>query len=691
MTGGWTPDSGNYVQTILEEKNMFHEDILVPNIGLSNWPAVAVYKDKIYLVHEGMKHDGNLWWTYSSDGGSTWKTDYKIDNVATSGPPALVVFQEKLYCFHRARDKKSQLHYTVSNDGEIWSGDSKAVDGIGLSESPAVAVAVAVAVYNNKIYLIHQGMDHHTLWWSTFDGSTWTDDQPIDNVATSGSPALVVFQQKLYCFYQEPGFRRGLVYTVYDGNKWSNSTVVERFRLGRPPAVAVYNDKIYFFHEEISIVPPSIGAGPSGQAEHKGTLRFATFDGGSTWSEDRRIEDVGTSGPPALAVFKEKLYCFHQGMKNSGQLWYTFLAWVQLDGENSYCYCACNGGTDNKRSHTSSHTMNLKAGAPYFYAVLTKDDGSINFPTGAVLTIEEPDGTKYNRDIQEENQLVIMSGSSVRCLIVKDPKPGDWKMTMKVPEGVGFHCECNTVPSKDVYSTITNALSKRDLKQHDKRDTADIKGWIGSALVGIITAAATIITGAGGRLVASFLGFTAGGATWLLGKNDSSRDTAEYMSFTSRARPIVEKLVTDLKEKGFKETISFYYYLIGKNLSAEEWKVILTTQPWNAASIVLVYAQVFKIIEHMTKAEEQNAVRHVLWQCLLKKRFGAEFATKLGDAHEKARPGSPADNKADEINNIKGQQLADEVRSDLECFKRAREMWEAGELQTRTDLEGDPT
>ncbi len=114
--------------------------------------------------------------------------------------------------------------------------------------------------------------------------------------------------------------------------------------------------------------------------------------------------------------------------------------WIELHGDNSYCYCACSSAADNKQRHASDKTMNVKEGAPYFYAVLTKDDDTVDFPTGAVMTIEGPDRTKYDRDIQEENQLVIMSGSSVRCLIVKDPKPGDWKMTMTVPEGVGFHC-----------------------------------------------------------------------------------------------------------------------------------------------------------------------------------------------------------------------------------------------------------
>ena len=119
------------------------------------------------------------------------------------------------------------------------------------------------------------------------------------------------------------------------------------------------------------------------------------------------------------------------------------------------------------------------------YAVLTKDDDTVDFPTGAVLTIEGPDGTQYDRDIQDENQLVVMSGSSVRCLIIKDPKPGDWKMTMTVPEGVGFHCECNTVPSKDPYKTITDTLSQTNQLQKRGSSKNPAAGW--TAIAGILT------------------------------------------------------------------------------------------------------------------------------------------------------------------------------------------------------------
>jgi GH18 family chitinase len=178
----------------------------------------------------------------------------------------------------------------------------------------------------------------------------------------------------------------------------------------------------------------------------------------------------------------------------------TALPWIEARGANSYCHCRCNNTTYKYQMGVSdSHTMNIEAGAPYFYAVLTKDDDTVDFPTGAILTIQGPDGTKYDRDIQEENQLVIMSGSSIRCLIVKDPKPGYWTMTMTVPKGVGFHCECNTVPSKDPYKTITNALSTSNrLQTRDLSKKDNSLGWYGLASIAKITAAAVTGSAAAG-------------------------------------------------------------------------------------------------------------------------------------------------------------------------------------------------
>lgn len=209
---------------------------------------------------------------------------------------------------------------------------------------------------------------------------------------------------------------------------------------------------------------------------YRGTGQVNDTNKTITWS-NAESQDYSNGQSPRVACNGEFAVETNCGIPIDGktnEVFYSVLTlpayrsnWIQLQGENSYFYCACNRPANNKERQASDHTMTIQEGAPYLYAVLTKDDDTVDFPTGAVLTIEGPDGTQYNRDIEEENQLVIMSDSSVRCLIIKDPKPGDWKMTMTVPEGVGFHCECNTVPSKDVYDTMTktldNSLQKRGL------------------------------------------------------------------------------------------------------------------------------------------------------------------------------------------------------------------------------------
>jgi hypothetical protein len=197
-------------------------------------------------------------------------------------------------------------------------------------------------------------------------------------------------------------------------------------------------------------------------------------------------------------------------------------------------------------------------------------------------------------------------------------------------------------------------------------------------------------------IVAGFMGVVTGGAElivyqWSVIKEEPPNALARYLTFLTQNEPALKRLVDDLKTKKFSEVVAFYTDLIGRNFSSEEFTVVMQNRPQDLYGVMVVYARVFLRVEHMTDPEEQNAVRHVLWQCLLKKRFGEDFARKIGDAHEHARPGSDADNKADEINNRIGLQLADQVASEDLCFESAQNLWKAGKLQTRPDLESDPT
>lgn len=49
---------------------------------------------------------------------------------------------------------------------------------------------------------------------------------------------------------------------------------------------------------------------------------------GSSWDQDTLIPNsdnaIGTSGPPAVAVYQNKVFCVHQGRANDGWLWCSF-------------------------------------------------------------------------------------------------------------------------------------------------------------------------------------------------------------------------------------------------------------------------------------------------------------------------------------------------------------------------------
>jgi len=353
----------------------------------------------------------------------------------------------------------------------------------------------------------------------------------------------------------------------------------------------------------------------------------------------------------------------------------------QSVGDNNCSYCTMSTmtppGGNVTRMHLTS-TMNVSPGTPYLYAALTRDDDSVDFPDGVVMTVRNPDGNFYDQDADDGNATVRMSDSSVHGLIVKDPPAGEWTMMMSAASGAGFHCECNTAPSTDIYDTMVKTREVLGRTGIEPRDASSV--YLAFVAIG----ATALIVGTGG-LATPLAWFVTG--VGLAGLALDNKDSLTQN--LSEASAILSKVAADVRNEGFS-AISKYWWLVGKNISREEYEVILR-YPQNLFHWLGIHRRVFQVVEHMTDAEEQNAVRHVYWQCLLKKRLGEEFARAMGEAHEIGRPGTPADNAADEINNRKGLELADLVESEDECLARAQEWWRAGELATRPDLETDPT
>ncbi|NBE51167.1 glycoside hydrolase family 18 protein [Streptomyces boluensis] len=397
---------------------------------------------------------------------------------------------------------------------------------------------------------------------------------------------------------------------------------------------------------------------------------------GQYFDEPTEIEDKGVGGLWGLFDVSDELSRIP-----------AFTA--QAKGDHDCMYCQVDTlpakdleGLGNVERFNLTNTMSIGEDAPFLYSVITKGEGTADFPEGVVMTIEDPDGNSYDEDVDEDGKVVKMSGDSIRYLIVKDPQAGDWTMSMSVTRDAEFRCECNTVPGAKVYDTMVETRQKIDAAQGIA--PRDLGKTGATALAGVATIA--FIAPEALPLVPLYLlvvGLGIGASKVIA---DNLADTSQNMASYAR---VLSRLEKSLLEEG-PSAIDHYVWLIGKNVSGPEVYVALKN-PTKIVKWAGVHVEVLQLVEHMTDAEKQNSVRHVFWQCLLKKRLGEEFAMAMGEAHERGRPGTDADNKADEKNNEIGLALADEVKTDKECKARVFELWDAGKLAIRPDYEGDPT
>ncbi|MFD8992244.1 sialidase family protein [Streptomyces goshikiensis] len=106
-----------------------------------------------------------------------------------------------------------------------------------------------------------------------------------------------------------------LYWTVFEpgGDKgWSEDTMFAAHGSAAHPALAVFRDKLYCVHR---------GQGVSGEdADLWWTVYDPAAKGG--WSPDTKFPAHGSHSGPTLAVFNNKLYCAHRGNKDP-YLWLT--------------------------------------------------------------------------------------------------------------------------------------------------------------------------------------------------------------------------------------------------------------------------------------------------------------------------------------------------------------------------------
>ncbi|MGL4622417.1 MAG: hypothetical protein ACRCZS_25715 [Chroococcidiopsis sp.] len=438
------------------------------------YPSVAITNDGLVVaVHNSALHNTLRYRVGKVKGNKIdWHQSHKYDEGLY--PSVAIANDGLVVAVHRSENVESILWYRVGKvkgDKIDWNQSHKYDKG----DTPLVAIT-----NDGLVVAVHRPTSEETLKYQVgkINGGkiNWNQSHKYDKRILISSVAIA---------------KNGLVFVVH---KPKDRTAKPFYQVGK-----VEGDKIdwrqsheytvqgtrFAITNDGLVVAVHIPGGPTDKPFYQlGRVKGDKID----WHQRHKYN---AGGYTSVATADRLVVEVHASVTGS-TLWYRVgdlkgdkgkSPWNQVRGKNSYCRCACRSAGNNKEKHHSQHKMNITKGAPYFYAVLTKDNDSINFPKGAKLTIEGPDGTKYDRDIEEKNKLVIMSGDSVRYLIIKDPKPGKWKMTMTAPKGVGFHCECNTVPSKDVYDTMKQTLD-RSLQRRDSGGHKFLGLWTGLAILG---------------------------------------------------------------------------------------------------------------------------------------------------------------------------------------------------------------
>ncbi|MFI7616071.1 hypothetical protein ACIBP6_33100 [Nonomuraea terrae] len=256
--------------------------------------ALAVFQDRLHLVHRGVAGDAALRWTvYDAEEG--WREDERFPSHLTDEAPSLTAYDGQLYCVHRGAGGDAALWWTRW-DGSAWTPDER-FPGHLTDEAPALAA------YDGQLYCVHRGAgDDTSLWWTRWDGSTWTPDQKLPGHHTSKAPALAVYRGHLYCVHRGAGTDASLWWTRWDGTEWSPDQKLPRHHTAEAPALTVFKDRLFCMHR--------------GAFDHN--LWWAAFDG-AAWTADEQVPGHRTSERPAVVAYRDRnathdqLLCVHRG------------------------------------------------------------------------------------------------------------------------------------------------------------------------------------------------------------------------------------------------------------------------------------------------------------------------------------------------------------------------------------------
>ncbi|MCX5376214.1 hypothetical protein [Streptomyces sp. NBC_00091] len=236
----------------------------------------------------------------------SWSSATELPNSLSRTAPAVEAFQDKLHVTF-IRGGGTQLLWTSSENASSWTTPTQ-IRGFGGYLRPALCPVDA-----NTLLGVHVG-GAGELWWSTYDGSTWSAHQRVKNYVATAGAALTWHDGRIYLVHR--GQDQAMHVNSYANGQWSDSTVLSSFAgMFKPttpsaPTAVSYKGVLHVVYRASD-----------------NSLGWFRLQNGS-WTPSSVASHWRTTAGPAIEVSDNRMYCLHVG--TGGRLYsasYDGTAW----------------------------------------------------------------------------------------------------------------------------------------------------------------------------------------------------------------------------------------------------------------------------------------------------------------------------------------------------------------------------
>lgn len=301
------PDDDSSIKTLLDAYTPFQLNFSSPvtlpsSASEYGGPTVAAFDGKVFaawcVTNTGVGHDTKV--NIASWDGSSWTNPTEIPYPGTQdNPPSLAVLNDQLYVAWTGYGDQG-IWYTWSPDGTTWTNGQ-----YELTSRQSTYGGPRLAAFAGKLYVawcddVSDGTSSNEYTWvfySCFDGSSWTDPVQLPGPGTyKNPPCLVVFEDTLYALWMGAQYNGIYFASTTDGINWTPQSVLPGTQSTNTEyggvSAAVYDGRLW--------VTWLVGKTSAQYAQ--ATVEYDTSGSPSlSWSVPTDLPTVSTkSFPPAL-------------------------------------------------------------------------------------------------------------------------------------------------------------------------------------------------------------------------------------------------------------------------------------------------------------------------------------------------------------------------------------------------------